>query len=36
MKSNNLTDDVRRVEQQTPEMKINKNQDFNNASEDDI
>ena len=27
MKSNNLTDDVIRVEHQTPEIKINKNQD---------
>ena len=34
MKSNNLTDDVRRVEHHTPEMKINKNQHFNNAPED--
>ena len=36
MKSNNLTDDVRRVEHQTPEIKINKNQDSNNAPDDDI
>ena len=36
MKSNNLTDDVRRVEHQTPELKINNNQHFNNAPEDDI
>ena len=36
MKSNNRANDVRRVEHQTPEMKINKNQDSNNAPEDDI
>ena len=36
MKSNNLTSDVRRVEHQTPEIKINRNEYFNNASEDDI
>ena len=36
MKRNNLIDDVRRVEHQTPEMKINENQDYNNAPEDDI
>ena len=35
-KSNNLTNDARRVEHQTPEMKIKKNQDFNNALKDDI
>ena len=31
-----MLDDVRRVKHQTPEIKINSNQDFNNASEDDI
>ena len=36
MKSNSLTNDVRRVDHQTPEIKINKNPDFNNAPEDDI
>ena len=36
MKSNNLTNDVRWVGHQTPEMKINKNQHFNNAPEVDI
>ena len=36
MKSNNLPDDVRRIEHQTPEIKINKNLDSNNAPEDDI
>ena len=34
MKSNNLTDDVRRVEHQT--LVITKNQGSNNASADDI
>ena len=36
MKSNNLSNDVRRVEHQTPDIKINTNQDINNSSEDDI
>ena len=36
MKSNNVTNDVRRVEHQTPEIKINTNQDINNSTEDDI